>query len=168
MKLTITNVENNEKQATQQRDIIIAEAVERFAQQGAHVEDIKVEEVATTVSFKIAGSNEYYVASVEHDDLSEMLEVTLDLESMERSDNEEESRFNEEDRAIVNGEIPKYFEEIEPTFDLKEMTLRESETIKDMVIMRFDHNDGFEVARVYQDIPNKDMILIQEYSIKEK
>lgn len=168
MKITVTNVDGKKELAETQIGIIVKEALEKYAKEGTQIEDVKLQEVSATISFKPKGSDEYFVGSVDHDGVTEMFSVIYDLEDKERDDNEKESLFAEEEKEILFSKDVD-FEEIRSVFDEEELALTKNEVFGDMVLSRYDHTDGYEVVKVFQKIKGRSADkLIQEYSIKPK
>lgn len=168
MKITVTNVENKEESAKEQLEIILKEAVEQYKKDGITIEDIKLEEVSHTFSFKAEGTDDYAVGSVEHDGVTEMYQVNFDLTDKEKEDNEGISFYSDEEREIIKG-LKNNYKEILSVFDEDDLEFKEYESLGDMVLFRFDHVDGYEVVRVFQQQKGKKLdLLIQEYSIKPK
>lgn len=168
MKITVTNVDNKEKIAKDQLEIILKEAVERYKADGIDIEDVKLEEISATFSFKPEGADDYSVGSVEHDGITELYHINFNLDDRVKEDNEELSFYTDEEREIIKG-LDTHYKEIKSVFNDEDLTLRESEILGDMALLRHDHVDGYEVVQVFQKQPGRKMdLLIQEYSIKPK
>lgn len=170
MKITIANVNGNQALADKNIKIILTEATKKLEQEGLEIEDVKLEELSATYTFKAKGQADYSVASVEHSGLTEMYEIDFDLAENVKADNEAESNYSEDEKEIVRGGTLEQFEEIGSVYEEEDLTLDNIEDYGDLVLGRYTHKEnGHEVVRVLQkDKQSGQYRLIQEYTIKEK
>ena len=169
MKINLFNIHGETNKANNALGIILAEAINDLeTKDGIVIEDIKLEELNATFTFKPAGQDDYMVLSVEHDGASELLEIDYDLKNSELDDNSELSVFSGMDREIIRDASERVFETVEPFLDDSILEYQNEEIIGDMRVVRFKRLDtGQEAVRVFQkDRKSTQERLIQEYSIK--
>lgn len=170
MKINLFNVHGETNKANNALGIILAEAINDLeTKDGIVIEDIKLEELNATFTFKPAGQEDYMVLSVEHDGVTELMEVDYDLKNSELDDNSELSVFSGMDREIIRDASERVFETVEPVLADSNLEYQSEETIGDMRVVRFKRLDtGQEAVRVFQkDKKSTQERLIQEYSIKQ-
>ena len=170
MKINLFNINGETSKANNALGIILAEAINDLeVKDGIEIEDVKLEEINATFTFKPAGHDEHMVLSVEHDGVSELMEVDFDLKNSELDDNSEISVFSGMDREIIREASERVFETVEPVLLNSILEYQSEETIGDMRVVRFKRLDtGQEAVRVYQrDKKSTQERLIQEYSIKK-
>ena len=170
MKINLFNIHGETSKANNALGVILAEAINDLeVKEGIVIEDIKLEELNATFTFKPAEQEEYMVLSVEHDGASELMEVDYDLKNSELDDNLQLSVFSGMDREIIRDASERVFETVEPVLDNSILEYQSEETIGDMRVVRFKRLDtGQEAVRVFQkDKKSTQERLIQEYSIKE-
>lgn len=167
MRITITNIDGNIDGANVMLNTILKETIGGLEESGTDVRGIKLEEISATYSVLPEGQDEYYVVSVDHDDVTEMLEVNYSLRNGVREDNEQLSLFSEGDREFVAESASRRFETVEPVFDVEELEFKEEKVFDDLTVRNYKHLDGRTVVRVFQkDSKNTPDRLIQEYSFE--
>ena len=170
MKINLFNIHGETNKANNALGVILAEAINDLeVKDGIVIEDIKLEELNATFTFKPAGQEDYMVLSVEHDGASELMEVDYDLKNSELDDNLQLSVFSGMDREIIRDASERVFETVEPVLLNSILEYQSEETIGDMRVVRFKRLDtGQEAVRVFQkDKKSTQERLIQEYSIKQ-
>ncbi len=169
MKINLFNINGETNKANNALGIILAEAINDLElKDDTLIEDVRLEEINATFTFKPIGQDEYMVLSVEHDGLTELMEIDYDLENGELEDNQDLSVFSDMDREILNDTPERVFETVEPVLLNSILEYQSEETIGDMRVVRFKRLDtGQEAVRVFQrDKKSTQERLIQEYSIK--
>ena len=170
MKINLFNVQGEVSKASNAIGVILAEAINDLElKDDTTIEDVQLEEINATFTFKPSGQDEYMVLSVEHDGLTELMEIDYDLKNGELEDNNEISVFSDMDREILNDASNRVFETVEPVLDDSILEYQNEEIIGDMRVVRFKRLDtGQEAVRVFQkDKKSTQERLIQEYSIKK-
>lgn len=170
MKINLFNIQGDSAKVNNALSVILAEAINDLeVKDGIEIEDIKLEELNATFTFKPAGQDEYMVLSVEHDGATELMEVDYDLKNGELEDNLELSVFSGMDREIIRDASERVFETVEPVLLNSILEYQSEEIIGDMRVVRFKRLDtGQEAVRVFQrDKKSTQERLIQEYSIKK-
>lgn len=170
MKINLFNIHGETNKANNALGVILAEAINDLeVKEGIVIEDIKLEELNATFTFKPAGQEDYLVLSVDHDGASELMEVDYDLKNNELDDNLQLSVFSGMDREIIRDASERVFETVEPVLLNSILEYQSEETIGDMRVVRFKRLDtGQEAVRVFQrDKKSTQDRLIQEYSIKQ-
>src|SRR5699024_7130890 len=113
--------------------------------------DVRIEELNATFTFKMEGSDEYHVASVSHDDFTEMYEVDYNLEEGTLEDNEQLSLFGKEDQEFVSNSLNRLFPAVEKKIHDNVLIHQSEENIAAIRILRFlQAETRQEVVRVYQ------------------
>lgn len=167
MRITITNVNGNVDGANVMLSTIAKDTINSLEEDGSKIQGVKLEEVSATYSVLPEGQDDYYVVSVDHGDLTEMLEVNYDLEDGVREDNEQLSLFSDGDREVLSGGISQRFETVDPVFDVEELEFLEEKVVDDLIVRNYQHPDGRIVVRVFQkDNKSTPERLIQEYSFE--
>ena len=170
MKINLFNVHGETNKANNALGVILAEAINDLeVKEGTVIEDVKLEELNATFTFKPAGQDDYMVLSVEHDGATELMEIDYDLKNSELDDNLQLSVFSGMDREIIRDASERVFETVEPVLDDSNLEYQSEEIIGDMRVVRFKRLDtGQEAVRVFQkDKKSTQERLIQEYSIKK-
>lgn len=169
MKINLFNIQGDTAMVNNALGVILAEAINDLeVKDGIVIEDVLVEEINATFTFKPAGQDDYMVLSVDHDGVSELMEVDYDLKNREMDDNLQLSVFSGMDREIIRDASERVFETVEPVLLNSILEYQSEETIGDMRVVRFKRLDtGQEAVRVFQrDKKSTQDRLIQEYSIK--
>ena len=169
MKINLFNIQGDSAMVNNALCVILAEAINDLeVKDGIVIEDVLVEEINATFTFKPAGQDDYMVLSVDHDGVSELLEVDYDLKNRELDDNLQLSVFSGMDRELIRDASERVFETVEPVLLNSILEYQSEETIGDMRVVRFKRLDtGQEAVRVFQrDKKSTQERLIQEYSIK--
>lgn len=174
MKINVFNLNGDVEAGNKALAVILKEGIASLEKDNeARIEDVRIEELNATFTFKMEGSDEYHVASVSHDDFTEMYEVDYNLEEGTLEDNEQLSLFGKEDQEFVSDSLNRLFPAVEKKINDKDLFYQSEEKIADMRILRFLHADtGEEVVRVYQEERDPEVKkstperLIQEYTVK--
>ena len=170
MKINLFNIQGDTAMVNNALGVILAEAINDLeVKDGIVIEDVLVDEINATFTFKPAGQDDYMVLSVDHDGVSELMEVDYDLKNREMDDNLQLSVFSGMDREIIRDASERVFETVEPVLLNSILEYQSEETIGDMRVVRFKRLDtGQEAVRVFQrDKKSTQDRLIQEYSIKK-
>lgn len=170
MKINLFNIQGDSATVNNALGVILAEAINDLeVKDGIEIEDVSLEELNATFTFKPAGQDDYLVLSVEHDGATELMEVDYDLKNRELDDNLQLSVFSGMDREIIRDASERVFETVEPVLLNSILEYQSEEIIGDMRVVRFKRLDtGQEAVRVFQrDKKSTPERLIQEYSIKK-
>ena len=128
MKINVFNLNGDIEAGNNALAVILKEGIASLEKDNeVRIEDVRIEELNATFTFKMEGSDEYRVASVSHDDFTEMYEVDYNLEEGTLEDNEQLSLFGKEDQEFVSDSLNRLFPAVEKKINDKDLFYQSEE-----------------------------------------
>lgn len=165
MRIKFINAENtsvsNMKDKLQ--EVIRTTILNLQRDQDVEIEEATITEVQFTVGVVPEGGDEPQVLTVEHHEgFPEMFEWIVDLSEGKEATNKDKSFQSEQQVAMAKG-IHQHFKEIESVYNEDDLKATSEQQAGDMAQVTYDHTDGFQVVRIYQEGR-----LVQEYKLSEQ
>lgn len=165
MKIQIINAQGADLESIVDKlEEVVTTTIGKLAtDKGIAVADARIIDAEFTIGLEIEGLDELQYLTVEHHEgVPEAFKWVVDMGNDKAENNEDASYFDSWSVAKYKGH-EQVFEPVESVYVDEDMFLISEETFGNMSKRLYNHMNGFEVARIYQN-----GALIQEYKLIPK